>query len=78
MTREQIKAAALELDPVERERLAEELLLSIDDTERNTIDQAWLIEAHRRDDEFRAGKMGAPSRESALERRRPGWWQGRE
>jgi hypothetical protein len=48
MTREQLKLHAMQLDPVERETLAEELLLSIDDTARADIDNAWLAEAHRR------------------------------
>jgi hypothetical protein len=48
MTREQLKLHAMQLDPIEREALAEELLLSIDDTARADIDNAWLAEAHRR------------------------------
>jgi putative addiction module component (TIGR02574 family) len=68
MTREQIKAAALELDPVEREVLAEELLLSIDEKQREAIDEAWLIEARRRDAEFRDGKIGAQPVEEVVER----------
>jgi putative addiction module component (TIGR02574 family) len=56
MTTDQIRTAALKLDPVEREALAEELLLSVSDTDRETVDAAWLAEAHHRDAEFRAGK----------------------
>jgi putative addiction module component (TIGR02574 family) len=61
MTREQIKTAALKLDPAEREALAEELLLSIDATERAAIDAAWLGEVHRRDADFRAGTSAKPA-----------------
>lgn len=68
MTREQIKAAALELDPVEREALAEELLLSIDGKQREVIDQAWLAEAHQRDAAFRSGQAGARPLEDVLAR----------
>ena len=59
LTREQIRTAALELDPDERQALAEELLLSITGAEHEVIDKAWLAEAYRRDAEFAAGKMGA-------------------
>jgi putative addiction module component (TIGR02574 family) len=59
LTRDQIKSAALKLAPAEREALAEELLLSIDDTDRQSIDAAWLAEAHRRDADFLAGNTGA-------------------
>ena len=59
LTRDQIKSAALKLAPAEREALAEELLLSIDDTDRQSIDAAWLAEAHRRDADFVVGKTGA-------------------
>jgi hypothetical protein len=51
-TREQIKDAALQLEPAEREALAEEILLSISSAERDEIDAAWLEEARRRDAEF--------------------------
>ena len=68
MTREQIKAAALELDPIEREALAEELLLSLDEAEREAIDQAWLAEARKRDAEFRVGKSGITPVEQVLDR----------
>jgi hypothetical protein len=56
MTKEQIKTAALELDPVERQALAEEILLSIAGGERNAIDAAWLAEARRRDSGKPRGK----------------------
>ena len=55
MTREQIRSAALQLDPTDREALAEELLLSIDHAERESIDAAWLAEAYRRDESLRMG-----------------------
>jgi len=55
MTKEQVKSAALQLDPSERQALAEELLLSIDGEQSSTIDAAWLDEVRRRDDDFSAG-----------------------
>ena len=48
MTREQIKSAALDLDPAERQALAEEILLSVTGEDRSVIDAAWLAEARRR------------------------------
>ena len=59
MTTDQIRTAALKLDPVDREALAEELLLSIAQADREVIDTAWLAEARRRDAEFRAGRSHA-------------------
>jgi hypothetical protein len=75
MTREQIKLAAMELDPVEREALAEELLLSLSETDRSGIEQAWLTEAKRRDAECMSGTIAASTVEEALgriERKRGG------
>ena len=60
-TKDQIKRAALELNVAEREALAEELLLSIEGTDRDTIDAAWLDEIRQLDDRFRAGEsQGQP------------------
>lgn len=59
LTRDQIKTAALQLAPADREALTEELLLSIDETDRQPIDAAWLAEAHRRDADFLAGRTSA-------------------
>ncbi len=59
LTKDEIKDAALKLDPAEREMLAEELLLSVSQSERGAIDSAWLVEARRRDADFTAGKCHA-------------------
>jgi len=56
MTKEQVRSAALQLDPLDREALAEELLLSIDGEQSSAIDAAWLEEARRRDEDFLAGR----------------------
>lgn len=61
--------AAFELDPSDRESLAEELLLSIGNADRDAIDAAWLAEAHRRDAAFAKGIMHLSQK--------PGWWQSR-
>jgi hypothetical protein len=52
LTKQQIKAAALQLNPIEREALAEELLMSISDADSRSIDAAWLEEVKRRDASF--------------------------
>jgi hypothetical protein len=49
LTKDQIKEAALQLNPGDRETLAEDLLLSITEQERSAMDAAWLAEVHRRD-----------------------------
>jgi hypothetical protein len=59
LTKEQIKSAALELAPAEREALAEELLLSVTESEREAVEAAWLAEAKRRDAAFLRGEVGA-------------------
>ena len=49
LTKDQIKEAALHLDPHDRETLAEDLLLSVTAEDREAIDAAWLQEVRRRD-----------------------------
>lgn len=68
LTKEQIKSAALLLAPADREALAEELLLSIGETDRQAIDAAWLAEAHRRDADFRAAKTSAKPADEVIAR----------
>jgi putative addiction module component (TIGR02574 family) len=68
LTREQIKTAALQLAPAEREALAEELLLSIDEADRHSIDAAWLAEARRRDADLAAGRTSARPVDQVIER----------
>jgi hypothetical protein len=68
LTKEQIKSAALQLAPAEGEALAEELLLSIGETDRQAIDAAWLAEAGRRDADFQAGKTGAKPADQVIAR----------
>ena len=52
MTKEQIKDAAMKLEPTEREALAEELLLTLPETEDEAVDAASLEEAKRRYESF--------------------------
>jgi len=68
LSKDQIMTAALKLDPLERETLAEELLLSINDSDHAQIDAAWLGEAHRRDAAFRAGHTSAKPVDEVIQR----------
>lgn len=70
LTVEQIRIAALDLQPADRQALAQDLLLSIDGASAQELDQAWLSEARRRDASFRAGKTGAKSVDEVLTRLR--------
>jgi putative addiction module component (TIGR02574 family) len=70
LTKEQIRSAALELDPAEREALAEELLLSIDSAQRDAIDAAWIAEVRRRDERYRTGNSAAKPVDEVISRLR--------
>jgi putative addiction module component (TIGR02574 family) len=73
LSKDEIKTAALQLNPAEREALAEELLLSIEGAEREAIDGAWLAEARRRDADFLAGKTTAKPVDEVIDRLRGGF-----
>jgi len=68
MTKDQVKLAAMQLDPIDREMLAEELLLSIDQRQSAEIDAAWLAELKRRDAEFVAGRVEAKAVDEVINR----------
>ena len=60
---ERILAEALELPPVERAELVENLLSSFEFQSRKTIDALWAQEAEDRIDAFERGEMaGIPAR----------------
>lgn len=59
MTKDQILAAAMALDPRERERLADELLRTLSDDDCRAIDEAWLKEVRDRDAALAAGEITA-------------------
>jgi hypothetical protein len=63
---EDIEAAALQLAPAERARLAERLLLSLD--EDDEILAAWVAEAEQRGDAFDRGEMGAVDLDESIAR----------
>jgi hypothetical protein len=68
LTKDQIRDAALQLEPTEKQALAEELLLSISDHDRQSIDAAWLAEARGRDAAFSSGKTSATPSDEVVER----------
>lgn len=68
LTIAQIKAAALKLDPADREALAEELLQSISEAQADQIDAAWLAECHRRDSNRASGPTQGKSMDEVLGR----------
>ena len=68
MTLQQIKDAALKLEPAQRELLAEELLRSVTNEERDAIDQAWLEEVRHRDGAFASGATGAKPVQQVIDR----------
>jgi len=68
LTIEQIKAAAMELDPVEREVLGYDLLVSVGRIDPAAIEASWLAEAHRREELYKAGNLKTYSLDELLER----------
>lgn len=54
---EDVEAAALQLPPTERTRLAERLLVSLDEDDEMLA--AWVEEAGRRGDAYERGEMEA-------------------
>jgi len=55
----EIEQAALALTPQDRAALVEHLLATLDDGEDVDAEQAWLAEAERRYQEYRAGRTKA-------------------
>ena len=63
-----VLAEALELPPIERAALVEELLSSFDFPARQEIDKLWAKEAEDRIDAYEQGKLSASSAEAVFER----------
>ena len=55
MSIDEIKMEALKLNPASRARLARDLLASLDTLSAADLEQLWLDEAVRRDDELDQG-----------------------
>jgi putative addiction module component (TIGR02574 family) len=70
-----ILAEALELPPVERAELVENILSSFEFQARNTINALWAQEAEDRIDAFQRGEMSAsPQHRSSGSCRSPGYY----
>jgi len=70
VTVEQLRRAALALDPSSRASLAHDLLNSLESLSDAEIEQLWVEEAVRRDAELDAGTAGSISAEEAIARAR--------
>jgi len=63
---EKIERAAKELSREERERLASDLMAGLEIALPSEIDQAWIDEAERRYDDWKAGRTQAVPAEQAI------------
>lgn len=68
MTKDQVRVKAMALDPTDRETLAEELLLSLTESDQGTIDAAWLAEARRREEAVEAGQLSGSAVDEVIAR----------
>jgi putative addiction module component (TIGR02574 family) len=57
MTRSQVVAEALKLDPEDRIEVAQQLLASLDNLSEGEIEALWLVEAERRDQALDKGEF---------------------
>ncbi len=55
MNMKQIESEALGLSETERAELAQKLILSLDNSNQDDLDEAWLLEAKRRAQEIDEG-----------------------
>jgi hypothetical protein len=68
ITKEQVRLAAFQLNSLDRQALAEELLLSISGEESAAIDAEWLQETRRRDKDFAEGRTSAQPADAVIHR----------
>jgi putative addiction module component (TIGR02574 family) len=68
MTKDQLFAQAMALQPREREALADALLATLTEADAAEIDAAWLAESHRRDAAYARGEVGASNVEEVMAR----------
>ena len=68
MTKDQLLAQAMALDPHERQALADALFASLSGADAAEIDAAWLKESHRRDAAYTRGDEGASRVDEVIER----------
>ena len=70
MSIDEIKTEALTLNPASRARLARDLLASLDTLSAADLEQLWLDEAVRRDDELDQGTARLQPADEVLARAR--------
>lgn len=70
MSIDEIKMEALKLNPASRARLARDLLASLDTLSAADLEQLWLDEAVRRDDELDQGAAHLQPADEVLARAR--------
>jgi hypothetical protein len=70
MSIDEIKMEALKLNPASRARLARDLLASLDTLSAADLEQLWLDEAVRRDDEIDQGTARLQPADEVLARAR--------
>lgn len=63
---DELSSKAMSLSPLERARLADLMVESLDDAPLTEVDQAWINLAQRRADEIRAGTAKTYSAEEVL------------
>jgi len=68
MTKEQILAEAMKLDPQDRVAVAEQLWLTLDHESDREIDAAWAEEADRRMASYERGEVQAKPVDEVIER----------
>jgi len=62
-----IEEDALALPLHERALLVERLLATLDQGEDDDVEEIWIVEAERRYQEYRAGRMGAKPADQVFE-----------
>ena len=68
MSIEQLRAASMELSLEDREKLAEDLMMSITPADQDEYDKSVLAEIKRRDEAYKRGEMGTVSLEEVMSR----------
>jgi putative addiction module component (TIGR02574 family) len=70
MTRDDLEKEALKLSPDERARLAQKLLLSLDELSETEVEEAWLVEAQRRARQIDRGEVQPTPSEEVMRKAR--------
>ena len=68
MTKEQVLNAALALPPLDREVIAEQLMLSIDPKDVDELDRKWIEIAEARADDIESGRVKPVSAQEMFDR----------